>query len=670
MSKHSGLFNNYKYSSKLYRRQEQQRKLEASSHKKEPSHGSSNQVIQNGVGVKRCSKDDTKFSLEQSSQSRSSLSFRPMSFSEKASFSMKKYSTTSVNTPKVYRKKRRRNQHKKLESKKMLNFEFRKKAVVHKARKDTEKRFIEAKGEDLRTRKKLGTEKTNFSQFRQIGHNKPNMSVEQSRSMLEGAATEDYHTNSILDAKENSEKKSKNKKNRKTQKEEGESALRKSDLQYTKSYFEKNYNAYYVKKSQTPSPKGVDELRQSNAYRESKSAKGRNQSSLNLSNLNRVTSCVSDTPKILQQSEQIRPSKISRKHKSRSEIINQASLRSKNKSSHSMNDSFENFQQKTKSEISRLQIELDTLKMENKSFKEMQKLLMKRLKQQDEYMEKCLLIKQEELDRLKKENQGLTAELRVMEIKKEKLQGDVSLLLEFIKNQKNSAASAVGGGGADQMFSKMFMDVNFVVKTTGKVDLTTSHTSSRSRQNEPNRARKHQSRTSERREGGQNQRSLHRSNPSTSSMNSAMNNMVVIQEENESEEERSSGNEEHRLMSLRSTDSSGNLRASAGSRGSSKAFSSNPGGFSAVQGLRDCMSDHLRGASGEEDGSSYESLALKSEDYKNQLGSSYEGEGVLGASIDERDQSKDLAEKSGMGDSPGSGSEISPADNEDQVRKQ
>jgi len=83
--------------------------------------------------------------------------------------------------------------------------------------------------------------------------------------------------------------------------------------------------------------------------------------------------------------------------------------------------------------INRLKLENDKLTIENKSFKEMQKLLMKRLKQQDEYMEHCLLIKEQEIVCLENLTKKLKRESKLLEIKNIKLEDDITMLIKHIE---------------------------------------------------------------------------------------------------------------------------------------------------------------------------------------------------------------------------------------------
>jgi len=54
------------------------------------------------------------------------------------------------------------------------------------------------------------------------------------------------------------------------------------------------------------------------------------------------------------------------------------------------------------------------LKMENKSLKEMQKLLMNRLEQQDEYFNQCMFGKQQEIDQLIKKIKAFESETQTL----------------------------------------------------------------------------------------------------------------------------------------------------------------------------------------------------------------------------------------------------------------
>jgi hypothetical protein len=114
--------------------------------------------------------------------------------------------------------------------------------------------------------------------------------------------------------------------------------------------------------------------------------------------------------------------------------------------------------------VNRLKIENDKLKIENKSFKEMQKLLMKRLKQQDEYMEHCLLIKQQEITCLENLTKKLKRENKLLEIKNMKMEDDISMLIKHI--EKNEARLESKSKEVSNSKPSMYLDFNLVVNNT------------------------------------------------------------------------------------------------------------------------------------------------------------------------------------------------------------
>lgn len=95
--------------------------------------------------------------------------------------------------------------------------------------------------------------------------------------------------------------------------------------------------------------------------------------------------------------------------------------------------------------------EKDELKEENENLKDIQKILMKRLKQQDKYIEQCLFKKQEEIDGLLKEVETYREKCIFYENKTEKLENEITVLIKHMQNKRE----ADGGG--------MYLDLNFTL---------------------------------------------------------------------------------------------------------------------------------------------------------------------------------------------------------------
>lgn len=156
--------------------------------------------------------------------------------------------------------------------------------------------------------------------------------------------------------------------------------------------------------------------------------------------------------------------------------------------------------------------EKDELKEENDNLKEIQRILMKRLKQQDKYIEQCLFKKQEEIDKLINEIESFKQKCFIYENKNEQLEKNISTLISHMHSQQDNLAGGKSPGN-------IYLDLDFTLN------------SSRGAQPAEEDVLNHQGDSKTQASYGVKQRKDHIIDKMTSRE------MMVIQEESESEED-------------------------------------------------------------------------------------------------------------------------------------